>query len=213
MCAEKSDERSHNSVKETARRPKRRIAPFFMHRHIRTLRFLCKPGCDYSNGHTCAVNTVGHAPAYGGCHDENEGIRSEERNSVAELIGGCEQALFFSVVCRFNSPCIDHNILCRGGKRDDKCQSAEPAEPAGCATSAHREQSHPDENLREHDPPAPMSKSLEQRQIGAIDYWGPQKLQRIGDPHPGEKPNRGEGGVFIAQPVAERVADQEKGKT
>src|SRR5205807_197275 len=80
---------------------------------IRALRFLRKPGRDHSNGHTCAVDTVGHAPAHGRCHDEDNGIRSQERHAVAELIGRREEALFFSVVCRFNSPGIDHNVLCR----------------------------------------------------------------------------------------------------
>ena len=57
-----------------------------------------------------------------------------------------------------------------------------------------------------------MSKPLKQRQIDAIHYGRPQKLQRIGNAHPGKKPDRRQGGVFIAQPVAERIADQEKGK-
>src|SRR5215469_8858800 len=65
MCAEKNYERSHNSVKETMRRPQRRFALFLMHHRIRAPRFLCKPGRDHSNGHTCAVNTVGSAPAHG----------------------------------------------------------------------------------------------------------------------------------------------------
>ncbi len=113
MCAEKSDERSPNSVKETAPRPNRRFALFFIHHRIRALRFLCKPSRDHSNDHTCAVNTVGYAPAYGRCHDKDNGIRSQERKTVAELIGRREEALFFSIVCRFNSPGVDHNVLCR----------------------------------------------------------------------------------------------------
>src|SRR6266576_304916 len=104
MFTEESDERSHNSVEETARGPKRRFALFFMHHRIRALRFLRKPGRDYSNGHTCPVDTVGHAPAHCPCHDEDKGIRSQERQAVAELIGRREEALFFSVVCRFNAP-------------------------------------------------------------------------------------------------------------
>src|SRR6266536_5602167 len=86
---------------------------FFMHHRVGALRFLGKPGRDDSDGHTRAVNTVGYAPAHGSCHDEDKGIRSQERNSVAELIGRREQALFFSIVCRFNSPGVDHNVLCR----------------------------------------------------------------------------------------------------
>src|SRR5438094_9298178 len=113
MGTEESDERSHNSVEETAQRPKGRFALFFLHYRIRALRLLRKPGSDYSNGHTCAVDTVGHAPAHGGGHDEDKGIRSQERQAVAELIGRREEALFFSVVCRFNSPGINHNVLCR----------------------------------------------------------------------------------------------------
>src|SRR5258707_11303578 len=58
MCTKESDEWSHNSVEETARCPKRRFALFFIHHHIRALRFLRKPGRDHSNGHTCAVDTV-----------------------------------------------------------------------------------------------------------------------------------------------------------
>src|SRR5260370_38904865 len=104
MCTEERDERSHNSVEETARRPKRRFALFFMHHRIRALRFLRKPGGDYSNGHTCAVDTVGHAPAHGRSHDEDKGIRSQERQTVAELIGRREEALFFSVISRCNAP-------------------------------------------------------------------------------------------------------------
>src|SRR5260370_3474002 len=75
--------------------------------------FLRKPSGDHSNGHTCAVDTVGHAPAHRRCHDEDNGIRSQERQAVAELIGRREETLFFSVVCRFNSPGIHHNVLCR----------------------------------------------------------------------------------------------------
>src|SRR6266704_866421 len=100
MCTEESDERSHYSVEETARRPKRRFALFFIHHRIRALRFLRKPGGDHSNGHTSAVDTVGHAPAYRRCHDEDKGIRSQERQAVAELPGRREEALFFFVVCR-----------------------------------------------------------------------------------------------------------------
>src|SRR6267154_6177318 len=104
MRTEESDERSHNSVEETARCPKWRFALFFMHHRMRALRFLRKPGGDHSNGHTCAVDAVGHAPAHSRCHDEDNGIRSEERQAVAELVGRREEALFFSIVCRFNSP-------------------------------------------------------------------------------------------------------------
>src|SRR5215468_901823 len=98
MCAEESDERSHNSVKETTWRPKRRFAFFIIHHRIRALRFLGKPGRGYSDGHTCTVNTVRHAPAYGRGHDEDNGIRSQERQAVAELIGRGEEPLFLSVV-------------------------------------------------------------------------------------------------------------------
>src|SRR5206468_347863 len=63
MCTEESDERSHNSVEETARRPKRRFALFFIQHRIRALRFLRKPGRDHYNGHTCAVDPVGQAPS------------------------------------------------------------------------------------------------------------------------------------------------------
>src|SRR5215470_4869932 len=111
MGAEKGDERSHNSVKETARRPNRRLALFLMHHRIRALRFLCKPGRHHSDGHTYTVNAVGDAPTYGGCHDEDDGIRSQESKTVAELVGRREEALFFSVVGRFNSPGVDHDIL------------------------------------------------------------------------------------------------------
>src|SRR6266568_3203474 len=59
------------------------------------------------------IPTAIHAPSHGRCHDEDNGIRSQERHAVAELIGRREEALFFSVVCRFNSPGIDHNVLRR----------------------------------------------------------------------------------------------------
>src|SRR5215471_10066246 len=59
------------------------------------------------------IPTTRHAPAYGRCHDKDSGIRSQERKTVAELIGRREEALFFSVFCRFNSPGVDHNVLCR----------------------------------------------------------------------------------------------------
>src|SRR6266704_1166912 len=85
MRTEESDERSHNSVEETARRPKRRFALFFIHHRIRALRFLRKPGRDHSNGHTCAVDTVGHAPAHGRCHDEDNGIRSQESQAFVPV--------------------------------------------------------------------------------------------------------------------------------
>ena len=113
MCTEKSDERSHNSVKEPTPGPKRGFTLFLIHHGVRALRFLCKPSCDYSNDHTGAVNAVGHAPSYGGCHDKDDGICGQERKTVAELIGRREEALFFSIVCRFNSPGVDHNVLCR----------------------------------------------------------------------------------------------------
>src|SRR6266576_2365608 len=81
MFTEESDERSHNSVEETARGPKRRFALFFMHHRIRALRFLRKPGRDYSNGHTCPVDTVGHAPAHRPCHDEANATTSAKAPS------------------------------------------------------------------------------------------------------------------------------------
>src|SRR5438445_12163815 len=109
MCTEESDERSDNSVEETARRPKRRFALFFMHHRIRALRFLRKPGGDHSNGHTCAVDTVGHAPAHGRCQEEDKGIRSQERQAGAELRGRREEALVFPGVWRFTSPGIPHS--------------------------------------------------------------------------------------------------------
>src|SRR5258705_8554621 len=104
MCSEEGGERSHNSVEETSRGPKRRSALFFIHHRIRALRFLRKPGRDYSHGHTCAVDTVGHAPAYARCQDEDKGVGSQERQAIAELIGKGEESLFFSVVCGFNTP-------------------------------------------------------------------------------------------------------------
>ena len=57
-----------------------------------------------------------------------------------------------------------------------------------------------------------MSKPLKQRQIDAIHYGRPQKLQRIGNAHPEKKPDCRQSGVFIAQLVAERIADEEKWK-
>jgi len=57
-----------------------------------------------------------------------------------------------------------------------------------------------------------MSKPFKQRQVDAIHQGRPQKLQRICNAHPGKKPDRRQGGVLIAQPVAERIADQKKGK-
>src|SRR5260370_16843655 len=113
MCTEESDERSHNSVEETTQRPKRRFALFFMHYRIRALRFLRKPGGDYSNDHTCAVDTVGHAPAHGRCHDEDNGIRSQERQAKAELIGRREKAVFIFIFCRFIPPLLHRTSLYR----------------------------------------------------------------------------------------------------
>jgi len=57
-----------------------------------------------------------------------------------------------------------------------------------------------------------MSKPFKQRQVDAIHQGRPQKLQRIGNADPGKKSDRRQGGVFITQPVAESIADQEKGK-
>src|SRR5215470_16472699 len=57
-----------------------------------------------------------------------------------------------------------------------------------------------------------MPKPLEQWQVDTVHNRRPQKLQRIGDAHPGKKPDRLQGCVFIAQPVSEGVAYQEKGK-
>src|SRR3989440_11845081 len=111
MCTEESDERSDNSVEETARRPKRRFALFFMHHRIRALRLLRKPGGDHSNGHTCTVDTVGHAPAHSRCHDEDNRISSQESETVAEVKRRREKALFFSIVCRVDGTRINNNIL------------------------------------------------------------------------------------------------------
>src|SRR5438309_7942645 len=99
MFTEESDERSHNSVEETARGPKWRFALFFMHYRIRALRFLRKPSRDYSDGHTCPVDTVGHAPAHGPCHDEDKGIRSQERQARSEEHTSELQSQFH-LVCR-----------------------------------------------------------------------------------------------------------------
>src|SRR5438067_13820901 len=112
MRTKESDERSDNGVEETARRPKWSFALFCIQPRIGALRFLRKPGGEHSNGHACAVDAVGHAPADGGGHDEDKGIRSQERQTVAELPGRREEALFFFVVCRFNAPGIYHNVLC-----------------------------------------------------------------------------------------------------
>src|SRR6266699_3896809 len=93
MCAEKSDERSHNGVEETP--PKRRFA-LFIHHRVRAFRFFCKPSGDHSNGHTRTVDTVGHAPAHGRRHNEDQGICSQKRQAVAELIGLLASAYQFS---------------------------------------------------------------------------------------------------------------------
>src|SRR5438309_11182453 len=101
MCTEESDERSHNSVEETARRPKRRFALFFMHHRIRALRFLRKQGGDHTNRNACAVDTVGHAPAQGRWHDEDNGIRRQERQAVAEVVKKREEGVVSADSCRY----------------------------------------------------------------------------------------------------------------
>src|SRR6266571_1960080 len=78
--------------------------------------------------------------------------------------------------------------------------------------SAHGNQRQPDGDLREHHPSAPVSKPLKQRQIDAIYQGRPQKLQRIGKTYPGRKADPRQRSVFIAQPEAERIADQIKRK-
>src|SRR5260370_16895809 len=109
MGAEEVDERSHDRVEETALRPKRGFELFFIHHGIRALRFLRKPGREHSNGHSCAVDTVGHAPADARCHNEDEGIRGQERDSIPELLRDRDEALFFSAFLPFNSPPLNHN--------------------------------------------------------------------------------------------------------
>src|SRR5277367_5330816 len=96
MRAEESDERSHNGVEEAA--PKWRFALFFMQQRICALRLFCKQGGHYSNCHKGPVDTVGNAPTHGRGHDEDKGIRSQERQTVAELIGRREEPLFISVI-------------------------------------------------------------------------------------------------------------------
>src|ERR1700757_647537 len=111
-CARKKAMNGPTTASKKPRNVQRGVSRTFLS-IIGALRFLCKPGRDHSNDHACTVNTVGHAPAYGRCHDKDHGIRSQERKTVAELIGRREEALFFTVVCRFNSPGVDHNVLCR----------------------------------------------------------------------------------------------------
>src|ERR1700739_3500045 len=57
-----------------------------------------------------------------------------------------------------------------------------------------------------------MSKPFKQRQVDAIYQGRPQKLQRISKTYPGRKTDPRQGGVLIAQPVAEGIADQIKRK-
>src|SRR6185437_5530195 len=77
------------------------------------LRFPRKQGGDDSNSHCRAVNTIRHTPAHGGCQDEDQGICSQERQAIAELISRREKALLISIVSGFNSPGVDDNVLCR----------------------------------------------------------------------------------------------------
>ena len=69
----------------------------------------------------------------------------------------------------------------------------------------HADQPGGHEQLGEHHPAATAAEPAEHRRVDAIDDGRPQELEGIGEPDPGEEPDRLERRPLVAEPVAERV--------
>ena len=79
--------------------------------------------------------------------DQDDRFGNEDREAVAELISRGEQAELIRVVRRFDSPCVDDDVLRRRGEGDHEREQTERGEPGFEAAGRDRDQPEPDQQL------------------------------------------------------------------
>ncbi len=207
---EEHDEGSGDRVVEAAHAQQRQRDGPRIHHFIGAHRFGRNERRGQTDPHQHTVQGVGDGPTRMLRHDQNDRVGRQQRHAIAELIGRRQQAKLVIVGGGFDAPSVDDDVLRRGRERGGERKAAQQHKAVTGSHQRHRNERGADEELGDRHPAAPPPQPAEGGSIDAVDDRRPQNLQRVGDAHPRQKPDRGEGGAFIAQPIAQRIADQQE---
>ena len=126
-----------------------------------------------------------------------ERVGDDDRDTVAELIGGRQQPELVGVAGRLDPPRVDDDVLRRRGEGDDQREDADRREAGAEADHrrARRGRCATRIWLSDH-PAAPPAEAAEHRRVDAIDDRRPEKLERIGEPDPRQEADRRQRGAL-----------------
>src|SRR6185295_8226168 len=120
-----------------------------------------------------------------GSGNQDDRIRDQNREAIAQLISRREQAKLVRVLRRLDPPGVDNDVLGRGRERYQQGEGPEQSEPALRTDQRHRNQAETNQDLGQHHPATAAPESAEDRRVYAVDDRRPQRLERVRETYPG----------------------------